>query len=135
MSLKKQYLTSKPVCKVTFRLSKDETHAAETANVVGEFNNWDTAASPMKKTSAGNFSVTLDLGFGKEYQYRYLLNGNNWVNDPAADKYVSVPEMGTDNSVVVIETPARTPKKPAAKKAAAKKPAAKKPAAKSGKAA
>ena len=103
MSLKKQFLTTKPVCKVTFRLLKDETRAAETVHVVSEFNNWDTTATPMKKTSAGNFSITVDLAQDKDYQYRYLLNGEEWINDPAADKYVPVPEMGTDNSVVTTK--------------------------------
>jgi 1,4-alpha-glucan branching enzyme len=139
MSLKKQYLTTKPICKVTFRLSKDETNAAETANVVGEFNDWNTVATPMKKTSAGNFSVTVNLAFGREFQYRYLLNGDNWINDPAADKYVPVPDMGTDNSVVVIENrelkkKSAAKKKPAAKKTTAKKSAAKKSTAKTAKA-
>lgn len=134
MSVKKQYLTTKPICKVTFKLSKDETNAAETANVVGEFNDWNTAATPMKKSSAGNFSVTVDLAFGREFQYRYLLDGDNWINDPAADKYVPVPDIGTDNSVVVIES--REIKKLAAKtKSTAKRTAAKKSATKGGKAA
>lgn len=127
MSLKKQFLTTKPVCKVTFRLSKDETNAAETANVVGEFNNWGTTATPMKKTSAGNFSVRVDLAQDREYQYRYLLNGEQWINDPEADKYVPVAEMGTDNSVVTTLAPAKTeaaPKKTTStKKASAKKTA------------
>jgi 1,4-alpha-glucan branching enzyme len=127
MSLKKQFLTTKPVCKVTFRLSKDEANAAETAHVVGEFNNWNTTATPMKKTSAGNFSVRVDLAQDREYQYRYLLNGEQWINDPAADKYVPVPDMGADNSVVTTPVPAKTnaaPKKTTkTKKASAKKTA------------
>ena len=128
MSLKKQYLPSKPICRVTFRLSKAETNAAETVNLVGEFNNWDTTATPMKKSNPGNFWTTVSLAFGKEFQYKYLVNGNNWINDPAADKYVHVPDMGTDNSVVVIDTPApaEEPKKAVApRKAEAEKPAAK----------
>jgi 1,4-alpha-glucan branching enzyme len=148
MSLKKQYLTSKPVCKVTFKLSKDEANSAKAAYVVGEFNNWETTATPMNKTTAGSFSVTVDLDCEKEIQYKYLLNSDTWINDPAADKYVYVPEVGSDNSVVVIDVPA-APKKAAPKKKAAapkkataskkaatsKKTGGKKTAAKSGKAA
>lgn len=135
MSIKKQYLTSKAVCKVTFKLSKEEANAAETASLVGEFNNWDAAATPMSKNSAGQFSVTLDLDCGKEFQYKYLLNGANWINDPAADKYVQVPDMGTENSVVVVDAQAEEPKAAAPTKAAPKKAAPKKAAAKLAKAA
>lgn len=102
MSLRKQYLKSKPVCKVTFSLSKEESSSAETATLVGDFNNWDTSVSPMKKYKNGNFTITLDLDKDKEYQFRYLLNGQNWINDVKADKYAPVPDLATENSVVVV---------------------------------
>jgi 1,4-alpha-glucan branching enzyme len=102
MSLRKQYLKSKPVCKVTFNLSKEESNSAETASLVGDFNEWDTSATPMRRFKNGNFTVTLDLEPKKEYQYRYLLNGQDWVNDPMADKYVSVPDLNAENSVVAL---------------------------------
>ena len=102
MSFKKQYLKNKSVCKVTFNLSKKETGAAKTANLVGDFNNWDTVATPMKKSKNGNFTVTLDLEPGREYQFRYFLNGERWTNDPKADKYIPVPEVNAENGVVVL---------------------------------
>ena len=49
MSIKKQYLKTKPVCKVTFRISEQKGNSAGTAHVVGEFNNWDYFSTPMKK--------------------------------------------------------------------------------------
>ena len=49
MSLKKSYLKSKPVCKVTFRISSEEAKAADTVKLVGEFNEWDNTVSPMKE--------------------------------------------------------------------------------------
>ena len=45
--LKKQPLKSKPVCKVTFMLP--ESVKAESAYLVGDFNNWDEKATEMKK--------------------------------------------------------------------------------------
>jgi 1,4-alpha-glucan branching enzyme len=96
--LKKQPLKSKPVCKVTFTLP--EAVKAETAYLVGDFNNWDERATPMKKAKkAGPFSVTLELDKGREYQFRYLVNNTEWHNDWHADKYVPNPFSG-DNSVV-----------------------------------
>ena len=49
MSIKKQFLKRKPVCKVTFRIPEELGNSAKTAHVVGEFNNWDFSSTPMKK--------------------------------------------------------------------------------------
>ncbi len=97
--LKKQQLKSKPVCKVTFTLP--ESVKAESAYLVGDFNNWDEKAPPMKKAKKGGpFSIPLELETGREYQFRYLVNGTDWHNDWHADKYVPNPFSG-DNSVVI----------------------------------
>jgi 1,4-alpha-glucan branching enzyme len=95
--LKKEYPKNKPVCKVAFTLP--ETIKAENARLVGDFNNWDANKTTMKKVAGGRFTVTLELKKGCEYQFRYLINGSEWYNDPQADKYVASP-FGTDNSVV-----------------------------------
>jgi 1,4-alpha-glucan branching enzyme len=96
--LKKQHLKTKPVCKVTFMLPSQVQ--GETAFLVGDFNEWDEGATPMKRKKDGSFSVTLDLKPGEEYQFRYLVNNSEWHNDWQADKYVPNPFSG-DNSVVV----------------------------------
>jgi len=96
--LKKQFLKTKPVVKVTFSLP--EAVQGETVYLVGDFNNWDEAATPMKRQKDGSFSTTLDLDKEREYQFRYLVNGTEWHNDWEADKYVPNPYSG-DNSVVV----------------------------------
>lgn len=98
LMLKKQFLKTKQVCKVTFTLP--EQVKAETAHLVGDFNNWDEHSTPMKKAKKdGYFSITLELDKDKEYQFRYLVNGTEWHNDWNADKYVPNPFSG-DNSVV-----------------------------------
>ena len=102
MSLKKQYLKSKPICKVTFRIPKEGANNANTANLVGDFNEWDPKKTPMKKLKNGSFTVTLDLPVNKEYQFRYLLNQKTWENDWEADKYVPSGISSSENSVVVI---------------------------------
>ena len=100
--LKKQPLKSKPVCKVTFTLP--ESVKAESAYLVGDFNNWDEKATEMKKLKKnGQFTVTLELPKEKEFQFRYLVNGAEWHNDWHADKYVPNPFSG-DNSVVVLSS-------------------------------
>ena len=47
MTIKKQYLKSKPICKVTFKIPAEKGNAAKTAKIVGEFNSWSFAANPM----------------------------------------------------------------------------------------
>jgi 1,4-alpha-glucan branching enzyme len=102
MSLKKRFLKSKPLCKVTFHLPKKAAGRAEAVHLVGDFNQWATAATPMKKLKKGGFSVTLDLEVGREYQFRYLMDGTEWVNDGEADKYVPSSYPGVENAVVVV---------------------------------
>ena len=89
----------------------------------------------MKKDPSGSFSVKKQLETNKEYQFRYCIDGNVWINDWKADKYVRSEFASDDNSVVDTTVPKapKTAKKPtskAATKSADKKPAAKKPTAK-----
>jgi 1,4-alpha-glucan branching enzyme len=68
-------------------------------NLVGDFNNWSITETPLKKAADGSWSVALTLDGGRQYEYRYLADGQTWHNDWAADAYT--PNVhGTDNSVV-----------------------------------
>ena len=100
MTLKKRFLKTKPVCKVTFRLPRKMAQNAEHVHLVGEFNQWNILATPMNKLKNGEFTVTLDLETGREYQFRYLIDQFYWENDDRADKYVPTPFGDCDNSVV-----------------------------------
>lgn len=97
--LKKSYTQTGSFCKVTFKLPAEVN--AETAHLVGEFNNWDGSAHPMKKLKDGSFSLTVSLPADKAYRFRYLLDGVHWENDWAADTYVAN-EHGSDDSLVKI---------------------------------
>lgn len=99
--LKKQYVKSSSVCKVTFRLPKEAVQGAQRVNIVGEFNDWSIEASPMKALRSGEFTVTLDLKAGREYRFRYLVDGYRWENDWNADRYERN-IYGTDDSVVAV---------------------------------
>ncbi|MBU0992856.1 MAG: isoamylase early set domain-containing protein [Proteobacteria bacterium] len=102
MAIKKQYLKSKPLCRVTFRIPKDAAGNAKKACVVGDFNGWDLRATPLKTLKNGEFSATVTLDVNHEYQFRYVLDQNHWLNDDGADKYISSSYGNCDNSVVVI---------------------------------
>jgi len=102
MSIKKQYLKTKPVCKVTFRIAEEIGQSAGTAHVVGEFNDWDFFSIPMKKLKKGAFTATVDLEKGRAYQFRYLLDNRDWQNDGDADNFVRTPFGDSENSVIAL---------------------------------
>ena len=102
MSIKKQYLKSKPICKVTLSLPKEAAPNAKKVALVGEFNDWDKQSTPMRKLKSGVFKTTINLDVGQEYQFRYLIDGEKWENDWAADKYIGNGVSYEENSVVVV---------------------------------
>ena len=102
MSLQKRYLKTKPVSKVTFRLSVEAAAGSEDAHLVGEFNLWDPAATPMQRLKSGAFAVTLDLEPGRDYEFRYLLSDGTWANDGEADRYQPSGFPDAENSVVSV---------------------------------
>ena len=102
MSFKKQYSKTKPICKVTFKLTKEEAQNAVSVRLIGDFNDWNTSVAPMKKLKNGGFTATMDLPKNNEYQFRYLLNDKEWENDWAADQYVTSPVSLEDNSVIAV---------------------------------
>jgi 1,4-alpha-glucan branching enzyme len=102
MSIKKKILKNNKVCKVTFEVPKEIGRTARTIHVVGDFNNWDRSASPMKSTKEGKFSTTIDLQTGKDYQFRYLLDEDRWENEKEADKHVLTIYGDSYNSVISL---------------------------------
>lgn len=96
---------SKDPNKVLVRFELPAAIWAESVYLVGDFNNWSETAHPMiRDRNEGCWYVVLELERGKEYQFRYLVNGREWHNDWQADKYVPNPYGGT-NSVVSTELP------------------------------
>jgi 1,4-alpha-glucan branching enzyme len=102
MSIKKQFLKSKPVCKVSFKLTKEQVNNAGKVNVVGDFNQWNETSDELKPLKDGSFSQTLELESGREYQFRYLIDGVTWMNDEEADRYVSSGLGDSQNAVITL---------------------------------
>ncbi|HBX50844.1 MAG: glycoside hydrolase [Bacteroidetes bacterium RIFOXYB2_FULL_35_7] len=102
MSIKKQYLKTKSICKVTFSVPKRVVKSVATVQLLGDFNNWNVKETPLKKTKDGKFLTELELEPGKEYQFRYLIDHTHWLNDLNADKYVPSGVGYSENSVVVL---------------------------------
>lgn len=73
---------------------------ARTVHLVGDFNGWSETATPMTLDKRrGLWTHQIDLERGRDFQFRYLVDGTTWHNDWHADDYV--PNIyDSDNSVV-----------------------------------
>src|SRR4051794_31812029 len=81
---------------VTFRIPGQA--AAESACVVGDFNNWSEGVHVMSRVD-GSLTIAIPLDAGRAYRFRYLLDGERWENDWAADTYLPN-EFGGNDSVI-----------------------------------
>ncbi|HET9708603.1 MAG TPA: isoamylase early set domain-containing protein [Gemmatimonadales bacterium] len=70
--------------------------------LAGTFNRWDAAATPLVRVGKdGMWTVTLALPSG-QHQYGFIVDGRNWVPDPAAPAVDD--GFGRRNSVVSVNT-------------------------------
>lgn len=97
--LKKTYSKDKKNCRVTFAVPAGIY--AEQIHLCGEFNDWNETSHPLTMRKDGRFSTTLTLDAGRNYQFRYLLDGENWINDEQADAYAPN-SFGGDNSIIKL---------------------------------
>lgn len=74
---------------------------ATRVTLVGDFNGWDAAATPMQQGGAKDaWSVTIPLASGW-HAYAFVVDGARWVHDPRAPLAPS-DEFGGPRSVVVV---------------------------------
>ncbi len=66
----------------------EATPDAETVHLVGSFDDWDTNAHPMKRLKDGRFMARRIFEPDFSHEYRYLVNGETWINEEEADNYV-----------------------------------------------
>jgi hypothetical protein len=93
--IKKRFFKTKDEVEVTFEYA--ETKGVDSVSLVSEHNNWQPVDMPQLKRGA--FQVKERLPKNGRFQFRYLVNGEGWVNDEAADDYVAN-EHGSQNGVV-----------------------------------
>lgn len=94
------HVNGKTVVRVTFTLP--ETIWADQIYLVGDFNRWNRTSHPFRRDRQGRWLLTVDLELGRAYQFRYLRDGQNWINDSQADAYV-YNTYGSHNFVVVTD--------------------------------
>lgn len=98
MAIKKQFIKTKPVCKVTFSLDAKE---ANTAVVVGDFNSWDPTEGELSKLKNGTFKATFELPKDNTFEFKYIVDGS-YVNDPEADSFRWNEFANAENSVLEL---------------------------------
>jgi 1,4-alpha-glucan branching enzyme len=98
MSIKKQFVKSKPVCKVTFSIEAKE---ATNASVVGDFNNWNAEEGALNKLKNGTFKGVFSLEKDTSYEFKYLVDGT-YINDEEADSFKWNEFSGAENGVLSV---------------------------------
>ena len=98
MAIKKQVIKTKSVVKVTFTVEAKE---ANTASVVGDFNNWNSNAGELSKLKNGTFKGIFDVNKDAAYEFKYVIDGA-FVNEPEADSYKWNEFAGAENSVLEV---------------------------------
>jgi 1,4-alpha-glucan branching enzyme len=83
--------------KVTFSL---KALHAKSVLLLGDFNNWDAAANPMKQDKDGIWKLTLILSSGR-YEFKFLVDGK-WREASKGESSV-LNAFGTLNNVLVVE--------------------------------
>lgn len=69
--------------------------------VVGDFNDWDPAATPLRRTDDGvTWTVELHLKPGR-YHYTFLIDGRRWARDPS-EPPAAESDFGAPVSVLTV---------------------------------
>jgi 1,4-alpha-glucan branching enzyme len=100
--MKRRFTRDGTRCLVTFRLPREAAPDATSVAVAGSFNDWSVDRHPLKRLKNGDFSLALELEAGRDYEFRFLIDGVRWENAWNADKYVWCDHAQCENSVVVV---------------------------------
>ena len=75
--------------------------ADSSVSLLGDFNGWSKADDPMRKDAGGEWSVTRPLRPGL-YQYKFLIDGSTYANDPSNPARIDNYDRSSRNSVFVL---------------------------------
>jgi hypothetical protein len=76
------------------------TEADSAVALVGDFNDWDPAATPLRPASDSLWSVIVPLRPGR-YRYTFIVDGTRWHRDPSAPRALE-DDFGTPTSVITV---------------------------------
>lgn len=95
--IKKQFVKSRNITKVTFELAEV---AVDNVQLLADFNKWQPV--PFKKLKGNKWQLVQEVTPGQSYQFRYLLEQqgvHEFINDHAADAIIAN-DQGTENAVL-----------------------------------
>jgi 1,4-alpha-glucan branching enzyme len=98
MSIKKQFIKTKPVCKVTFSVEAKE---AIQASVIGDFNNWNPEEGTLIKLKNGTFKGVFSIDKDASYEFKYIIDGA-FVNETESDSFLWNEFSGNENGVLTV---------------------------------
>lgn len=76
------------------------TSADSAVALVGDFNDWDPRATPLRPSSDSLWSVVVPLRPGR-YRYTFVVDGTQWRRDPSAPRALE-DDFGTPTSVITV---------------------------------
>lgn len=81
---------------VRFVLADADAH---TVSLVGDFNEWEKRATPLRSAKPGVWTAQIALPPGR-HEYAYVVDGRRWIADPSADNVAD--DFDTPSSVVTV---------------------------------
>lgn len=76
--------------------------AARSVSLAGDFNEWSEAANPLHKDASGLWFAELKTPAVGAYQYKFIVDGKRWTEDPSNGMKVS-DGFGGLNSLLLFE--------------------------------
>jgi len=73
---------------------------AKSVAVVGDFNGWDETKDQMFNMGGGLWEAVIYLEPG-EYEYKFVIDGEKWIEDPNAKKFID--DGKGRRSIVTVE--------------------------------
>ena len=75
---------------------------AQSVSVAGDFNGWSHVATPLQRNASGLWSIEINVPRAGHVEYKFIINGQRWVEDPS-NGMKAPNNYGGLNSVLVIE--------------------------------
>ncbi|MDN3612345.1 isoamylase early set domain-containing protein [Vibrio ostreicida] len=94
--INKRFFKTKNEVEVTFELPQDQV--GHCVAIVADFLNWQPIQME-KVTKTKSFKFKTRLPKDGQFEFRYLVDNEKWVNDPNADRY-QPNGYGSDNCLV-----------------------------------
>ncbi|MGM0370770.1 MAG: alpha-amylase family glycosyl hydrolase [Bacillota bacterium] len=87
---------------VEYKFTYEPEGDPDSVSVAGGFNGWDKASTPLKDEDGDGVYETTELLPPGEYPYKFVTDGENWIEPPNEEEYVE-DGYGGKNALAVVE--------------------------------